>query len=91
MGGVVLGIMVVGGPGGAAGAIAVAFASRLFSITSARWLRVELRALEIITGFRSLVLLFDDRLELGGRVPLADLPSCLRFRSWLLSASLLVS
>lgn len=70
--------------GGAAGAVALTFASRVFSITSARRLRVELRAFEIITGLRSLVLLFDDRLALGGHVPLADLPSCLRFRNWLL-------
>lgn len=72
------------------GAILGAFASRDFSITSARRLRVELRALVMITGFRSLVLLFNDRLELGGRVPPADRPSCFRFRFLVLPGSLSV-
>ena len=76
-------VLVVGGvalvAGGAGGAMVVAVASSVFSITSARRLRVELRAFEIMTGFRSLVLLFTDRLELGGRVPPADRPSCFRF------------
>ena len=63
--------------GGAMGGVAVAVASRVLSITSAMRLRVELRALEMITGFKSPVLLFDVCLELGGRTPLA---SCLRFQ-----------
>jgi hypothetical protein len=76
--------------GGAAGAIAVAVASSVFSITSARQLRVELRAFNIMTGFRSLVLLFADRLELEGRVPPADCPSCFRFQNRVLPGSLSV-
>jgi hypothetical protein len=51
-------------------------------------LSVEFRALEIMTGFRSSVLLLDARLELGGCILLADLASCLHFRDWLLLASL---
>lgn len=70
------------------GGAVVAVASRVLSITSAMRLRVELRALEIITGFKSSVLLFDARLELGGRIPLRDPASCLRFRNWELPASL---
>ena len=66
----------------ARGAVCVMVAvvtSRLLSITSAMWFRVELRALEMMTGFRSLVLLLDDRLELGGCTPVIDLASRLRF------------
>lgn len=59
--------------------VVIAVASRVFSITSARRLSVELRLFEMITGFRSLVLLFDVRLE-GGGMPLVDLASSLRFR-----------
>jgi len=59
-------------------------------MTSARRLSVELRALEIITGFRSSVLLFDARLELGGCAPPIELASYLRFQTWLLVASLSV-
>jgi len=70
------------------GAVVTALASRVLSITSTMRLRVELRALAMITGFRSSVLLFDARFELGGCIPLIDLASCLRFRSWLLPASL---
>ena len=76
--------------GGAGGAIAVAVASSVFSIMSARWLRVELRAFEIMTGFRSLVLLLTNRLELGGHVPPADCPLCFHFQSWVLPGSLSV-
>jgi hypothetical protein len=68
-----------GGVVGAVCVIVAAVTSRLLSITSAMRLRVELRALEMITGFRSLVLLLDDRLELGGCIPLIDLVSRLRF------------
>src|SRR5882757_7888031 len=77
-----------GGGTEVAGAVATAVTSRVRSITSAMRLRVELRALEITTGFRSLVLLFDACLEWGGCTPLVDLASYLRFRSWLLPASL---
>jgi len=66
--------------------VPMAVASRVLSITSTMRLRVELRALEMITGFKSLVLLFEARLELGGCIPLIDLVSCLCFRSWLLPA-----
>ena len=45
---------------GAGSVIVAAVALRLLSITLAMQLRVELRALEIMMGFRSLVLLFDD-------------------------------
>ena len=81
--------MVVGGAV-VGGAIMGAVASRLFSITSARRLRVEFRALVIITGFRSLVLLFVDRLELEGCAPPADHPSCFRFRLLVVPGSLSV-
>ena len=64
---------------GAVCIIVAAVTSRLLSITSAMRLRVELRALEMMTGFRSLVLLLDDRLELGGCIPLIDFASRLRF------------
>ena len=57
--------------GGAMGGVAVVVASRVLSITSAMRLRVELRVLEMITGFKSLVLLFDVCLELGGHTLLA--------------------
>ena len=73
---------------GEGAAVAPADASRVLSITSTMQLRVELRALEMITGLRSSVLLFDARLELGGCIPLMDFASCLHFRSWLLPASL---
>ena len=63
--------------GGEMGGVAVVVASRVLSITSAMLLRVELRVLEIITGFKSLVLLFDVHLELGGHTPLA---LCLHFQ-----------
>ena len=53
--------------------IVAAVTSKLLSITSAMWLRVELRALEIMTGFRSFVLLLNDHLELGGCIP----PACI--------------
>jgi len=82
------GMEVVGADMEGVAAAATADASRVRSITSAMRLRVELRAFERITGFKSFVLLFDARLELGGCIPLADLASCFRFRSWLLPASL---
>lgn len=68
---------------GVTGAVVVVAAveSRLFSITSARRLRVELRAFEIMTGFKSLVLLLDVRLELGGCMLLADPASNMLFRN----------
>jgi hypothetical protein len=44
-----------------------------------------------MTGFILLVLLFMDDFELGGHVPLAGIPSCLHFWTWLLSVSLPVS
>jgi hypothetical protein len=62
---------------GAGGAGVVAL--RVFSITSARRLSIELRLFEMMTGFRLLVLLLDVRLEEGGRLP-ADCASNLRFR-----------
>jgi hypothetical protein len=74
--GVVLGIMVVGG---AVGAILVLVTLRVFRSTLAMWLRVELRAFIMMTGFILLVLLFINCLELGGHVPLAGIPSCLHF------------
>ena len=55
-----------------------------FSITSARQLRVELRALEIMTGFRLSVLLLDALLELVICVSPINLASYLRFLRWLL-------
>ena len=70
-----------GGPGGAEGVtekedvdvvVAVAIALRVFSITLARWFRVKLRLFKRITGFKLLVLLFDDCLELGDCMPLAE-------------------
>ena len=80
--------MMEGGAVEMVGTVMGGVASRVLSITSTMRLRVELRALEIMTGFKSSVLLFDARLELGGCIPLIDLASCLRFRSWLLPASL---
>ena len=64
--------------------IAAAVALRLLSIMSAMWLRVELRALEIMMGFRSLVLLFDDLDDcfeplVEGCLLLIDFASCLCF------------
>ena len=70
------------------GAAVTVDTSRVLSITSTMRLSVEFRALEIMTGLRSSVLLLDDRLELGGCIPLASLASCLRFQDWLLPASL---
>ena len=68
------------GRGAAVGkAVGTAVALSVHSITSTMRLRVELRALEMITGFRSLVLLFDTRLELGSCMPLIDFASCLCF------------
>ena len=64
---------------GAVCVMVAAVTSRLLSITSAMRFRVELRALEMMTGFRSLVLLLDDRLELGGCTPVIDLALRLRF------------
>ena len=52
------------------------------------WLSVELKALEMMTGFESLVLLFDTCLELGSCISLIDLASCLHFWSQLLLVSL---
>ena len=57
---------------------------RVLSIMSTMWLSVELRALEIITGFKLSVLLA--RLELGGCVPPANLASYLRFQLPLLAS-----
>jgi len=65
--------------GGVVCVIIAAVTSRLLSITSAMWLRVELRALEIMMGFRSLVLACDDCLELGGCVLLMGHAECLHF------------
>ena len=54
------------GAGGAGFEIVAAVALRLLSITSAMWLRVELRVLVIMTGLTSLVLLLEDRVDLFG-------------------------
>ena len=65
---------------GAGGAAAVALS--VLSITSTMQLRVELRAVVMTTGFRSLVLLVVDCLELQGCIPLANLASNLCFQCW---------
>ena len=62
--------------------------SSVLSIKSAMQLSVKLRALEMMTGFKSSVLLFDACLELGSCISLIDLASWLRFQSWLLLLSL---
>ena len=65
-------------------------ASKVLENISTMRLIVELRELAITAGFISLVLFLDARLELGGCISLVNLASCLRFRNWLLLASLLV-
>jgi hypothetical protein len=63
--------------------VAAAVVLRDFSIMSARQLRVELRAFEMITGFRSPVLLLDALLELGSSM-LSIVASNFHFQCWLL-------
>ena len=62
----------------------------VLSIKSAMLLSVELRALEMMTEFKSSVLLFDACLELGSCISLIDLALCLCFQSQLLLVTLLV-
>ena len=76
--------------GSAAGAVVMAVELSVFSMMSTIRLIVELRVVDMMTGFTSLALLLNERLVLGGRVPPADCPSCFRFQCWVLLGSLLV-
>ena len=74
------------GTGGVvSGSMEIVVTSRDFSMTSARWVRVKLSWLEMMTGFSISILLFDPHLELGGSI--SPVTSCLHFQ-WLLLVSL---
>ena len=76
--------------GWAAGAVVMAVELSIFSMTSNIRLIVELRVVDMMTGFTSLALLLNKCLVLGGCVPPANCPSCFRFRCWVLPGLLLV-
>ena len=65
--------------GSAAGAVVMAVELSIFSMTSTIWLIVELRVVDMMTGFTSLALLLNEHLVLGGHVPPANCPSCFHF------------
>ena len=65
--------------GSAAGAVMMAVELSVFSMTSTIWLIVELRVVDMMTGFTSLALLLNECLVLGGCVPPANCPSCFCF------------
>ena len=79
----------MGGGGGAVegvGAEGAAVASSVLSIMSTMQLRVEFRAVVMMPGFRSLVSLIDNHLELWGCIPHTTSQSCI-----LLAFSMLAS
>ena len=76
--------------GSAAGAVVMAVEMSVFSMMSTIRLIVELRVVDMMTGFTLLALLLNECLVLGGRVPPADCPSCFHFRCWVLPGLLSV-
>ena len=46
-------------------------------------MEVELRVVDMMTGFTLLALLLNECLVLGGHVPPADCPSCFHFQCWI--------
>ena len=53
-------------------------------------MEVELRVVDMMTGFTLLALLLNECLVLGGHVPPTDCPLCFCFRCWVLPGLLSV-